>query len=103
MLRKYAAAAVVGLLVVAWVTTGVYAWLGLTQTTDLARSIARATEALRQELEQPRLDLVAQNAFPEGRAVGVAKSTWLEGAPVGSYPQEVLGQAAPPAAAPRGR
>ncbi len=105
MLGKYAGAAVIALLVVAWGLSAAYGYIRLETAAKLAQSVSRGTQTFQQELQQPRVDLVAEGSFPENAVLNALKATWAEGIKVSAYPPEVL--ASPPVppgtARPRGR
>ncbi len=103
MLGKYAGAAVIALLVVAWGLSAAYGYIRLETATKLAEGVSRGTLTFQQELEQPRVDLVAQRSFPESAVLNALKATWAEGINVSAYPPEVLASLPTPGARARGR
>jgi hypothetical protein len=106
MVGRYVRAVVIALLVVAWALAAAYGYVCLGSATELASSVSRGTATFQQELEHPRVDLVAQRGFPEGAVVNALKATWAEGIKASAYPQDVLfspASPASPAARPRSR
>ncbi len=91
MLRKYVGAVVIALLIAAWLATLAYSFLYVRGASEQAESVGRMTGTFRQELEQPRPELLAARGFPEGCVLEVVKSTWGEGLKIKSYPPGTVG------------
>jgi hypothetical protein len=93
-------AALIAVLVVAWIATGVYDYLRLERATELAESVARGTRTFQHELDNPRMDLLAEHAFPQDRVFEAVKGAWAEPVRAGQHASSVLGPPARPGGRP---
>ena len=100
MLRKYAPAAVIALLVVAWSLAFAASYVHLDKSVRLAEAVARSSGTLQQELDNPREELITSASLPENRIVDAVKTAWSEGMRLTTYPPDALGS---PAVTPRVR
>ena len=103
MFGKYLNAIVIALLIVVWGLSAAYGYVRLGTAVKLADSVGRGTVTFQQELEQARVDLVAQRGFPDNAVLNALKASWAESINVSAYPQDILFSLPAPSARPRGR
>jgi hypothetical protein len=87
MLGKYLGAAVVALCLTACVAVAAWCVICVDRDARLARAVAQQTELFREALEEPREELLAEGAFPEGRVLEAVANAWTEGVASEEYPR----------------
>jgi hypothetical protein len=92
MWRRYVTAAVITACLVGWLAAGAYWFLHLNTVKVLAESVGRSSRTVREEMEQPRVDLLGQRQFPSGRIAESVRAAWSEGLPVAAYPADLAAE-----------
>ena len=103
MWRRYVSAAVITACLAGWLAAGAYWLLHLNTVKGLAASIGRSSRTFREEMEQPREELLGQHQFPSGRIVESVRAAWSEGLPVAAYPADLAAEPLAPSERARGR